>query len=622
MFMKNVLPLLVGIVCLTYARIGFSQTYDAQLPSTDTVSEYTIIPKALVSPLPLGGRVYNAGTSSITNAGLKVDVYDGSMTQIYTTTSPLQTINSSSYHDVIAGNWTPPNVAGTYTLKFYPVMSEIDQGSTNDTLIQTIVISDSIYARDMPPAVGSLGIGAGNGGYLGNEFAITTSARLSAVNVFFTRGYTGSPFGAVVWDMAGGYPNNIIAYTDTLYYPDDSADYYTIPMHGGDVLLNAGNYVVTMIEFDSTLAIGLAANIFTFNRAWADWPTNPISPWGNNEDYGSSFQKIYMVRAIIHPACPPDIITGFTTTGAGCGSPDGTATVITTGTGPFTYSWNTGGTTATEAGLAIGSHIVTVTDTYTTCSETDTVTVINTSAPVIDSVGIVPPLCFGESNAIANVFVSGGTPGYHYSWSNGDTTASVTNIPSGSYNVAITDAANCQTQTFVVITNPFPVTTSTTGTDATCASCADGSALTSASGGTGGYTYSWAPSGGTNASASGLTPGTYTVTITDANGCSTASTVTIGAPINTSGIADAIGLYKTQVYPNPSQGTFNVTGMFTYEGELKMEIVNMLGAVVYNKRMSVSNQLSTSIELTVPPGIYMLRIYAGNIKTTKQLIIE
>ncbi len=518
--------------------------HDAQVTNADTVSEYTMIPKIQVSPLPLMGTIANVGVNALTNVGMKVNVYDGAMTQIYTNTSPLQNLAIGANANFNAGTWTPPAVAGTYTLKFFPVSTPSDENGLNDTITKTVVITDSTYARDDGTAVSQLGIGAGNGGFLGQEFAIYNQARLTSIDVYYTQGHTGERFGAVVWAMSGGFPSTIVAYTDTLLYPDDSADFYTIPMDGGEYIINPGNYAITVVEFDSTIAVGLTNSIFTTNRTWVDWPTNPQSPWGNNEDYGGAFAKSYMIRPHMMDLCPPDIITSTGSTPAGCGLLDGTASVTTTGSGPFTYSWSSGGTGVTENGLAAGTYYVTVTDQMSFCTETDSVTIVNPSPP---------------SSSI------------------------------------------------------------TASSNESCAACNDGSATVTASGGTGGYTYSWAPSGGTAATATNLAPGVYTVTVTDAANCTSTSTVTIASFNN---IQDEIGLYATQVYPNPSNGMFTVTGSFDYVGEMRMEVMNVLGETIYNQVINVHNEINTSIQVHVKPGMYILRLTAGENRSSKELIIK
>ncbi|MBI4930067.1 MAG: gliding motility-associated C-terminal domain-containing protein [Bacteroidetes bacterium] len=139
----------------------------------------------------------------------------------------------------------------------------------------------------------------------------------------------------------------------------------------------------------------------------------------------------------------------------------------------------------------------------------------------------------------ATVTVTGGSAPYTYSWSpGGQTTAIATGLSSGTYTVTVSDASSVcisggNVQTATVTITSGALTVSVTSTPAACLS-SNGTATVTPTGGTSPYTYSWSPSGGTNAIATGLSAGAYTVTVTDASGCSGTSTVTInssGGPI-------------------------------------------------------------------------------------------
>src|SRR6202008_2922699 len=119
-----------------------------------------------------------------------------------------------------------------------------------------------------------------------------------------------------------------------------------------------------------------------------------------------------------------------------------------------------------------------------------------------------------------------------YAWSNGATTAAIGSLCAGTYTVTVTDVIGCSATDTIVIVAPTAVTLSMSSVTAHC-SLPDGSATVVASGGMGGYTYLWAPGGQTTATASALTPGTYSVTVTDLNGC----TATIPAHTNAIGNA-------------------------------------------------------------------------------------
>ncbi|MEN2401101.1 T9SS type A sorting domain-containing protein [Flavobacterium sp. MC2016-06] len=215
---------------------------------------------------------------------------------------------------------------------------------------------------------------------------------------------------------------------------------------------------------------------------------------------------------------------------------NGTATVSPTGgTAPYTYSWSpSGGTGATASGLAAGTYTVTVTD-NNTCQATKTFTITQPLAALDASSGSSTSVsCFNGSNGTATVNATGGTGPYTYSWSpSGGTGATASGLTAGTYTVTVTDNNTCQATKTFTITQPASALTASavSQTNVSCNTGSNGSATVSATGGTPGYTYSWAPSGGTAATASGLTAGTYIVTITDANSCTATQTFTITQPI-------------------------------------------------------------------------------------------
>ncbi|WP_417939915.1 MBG domain-containing protein [Flavobacterium sp. RS13.1] len=228
--------------------------------------------------------------------------------------------------------------------------------------------------------------------------------------------------------------------------------------------------------------------------------------------------------------------TAITTTGSqtnvSCnGATNGTASVIASGgAGGYTYSWApSGGTAATATGLAAGNYTVTITD-ANACTATRNFTITQPTA--ITTTGSQTNVsCNGGNNGTASVTASGGAGGYTYSWApSGGTAATATGLAPGNYTVTITDANACTATRNFTITQPTAITTTGSQTNVSCNGGSNGTASVTASGGAGGYTYSWAPSGGTAATATGLTPGNYTVTITDANACTATRNFTITQP--------------------------------------------------------------------------------------------
>lgn len=213
------------------------------------------------------------------------------------------------------------------------------------------------------------------------------------------------------------------------------------------------------------------------------------------------------------------------------GGTSGTATVSASGgTGPYTYAWTpSGGNAATATGLAAGTYTCTVTD-ATGCPNTVVVTITQPTA-VTGTTTFSPSSCSGNTGS-ATVTPTGGTPGYTYSWSpSGGTGATATGLAPGPYVITITDANGCTgTANVTVGTSSGPTASLQSSTNVLCNGAATGTAAVSVTGGNPGYTYSWAPSGGSSATATGLSAGMYTCTITDQSGCVTSQTVSITEP--------------------------------------------------------------------------------------------
>jgi hypothetical protein len=235
---------------------------------------------------------------------------------------------------------------------------------------------------------------------------------------------------------------------------------------------------------------------------------------------------------------------------------NGSATVtVSGGTAAYTYAWSpSGGTAATATGLTAGAYTCTITD-ANGCTTTASVTITQPSALAVTTAQ-TNVSCNGGSNGTANVTVSGGTAAYTYAWSpSGGTAATATGLTAGAYTCTITDANGCTTTASVTITQPSALAVTTAQTNVSCNNGSNGSATVTVSGGTAAYTYAWSPSGGTAATATGLTAGTYTCTITDANGCTDTASVTITQPS-----ALAVTTAQTNVScNNGSNGSATVT---------------------------------------------------------------
>lgn len=209
--------------------------------------------------------------------------------------------------------------------------------------------------------------------------------------------------------------------------------------------------------------------------------------------------------------------------------------VVLTATGATTYSWSpatglSGTTGATVTASPTTNTTYTVTGTSGGCTGTATATVTMGAGPTLTP-SQTNVTCNGASTGTASVAATGGTTPYTYSWSpGGATTSNVTGLAAGVYTVTVTSASGCSTNSVITITQPTAFSATSTQTNILCNGACTGASTVTPTGGTAAYTYAWAPSGGTTATASALCAGTYTCTITDSHGCTTKPTVTITQP--------------------------------------------------------------------------------------------
>ncbi len=252
------------------------------------------------------------------------------------------------------------------------------------------------------------------------------------------------------------------------------------------------------------------------------------------------------------------------------------------------------------------TYIVLVTD-ANGCTDTDSVNVVVNSLPIL-AASSTDALCFGSADGTAAIIASGSTPPYTYSWSPaGGVRDSATGLLSGRYFITVTDSNNCRQIDSVFIDQPIAINLSINNISASCLTSPTGSAAISASGGTSTLTYLWSPMGGTSSSATNLDAGNYSVTVTDANGCTQNTPVTIPLipPLTLSAIAPPplCGGFPAQLQASGSGGN---GGPYIYSwnnGEIFGENPTVLAVTDSTFTVTLSDgcvaDISQSINLTV-----------------------
>lgn len=201
------------------------------------------------------------------------------------------------------------------------------------------------------------------------------------------------------------------------------------------------------------------------------------------------------------------------------------------GTGAYTFSWSTSPPRQTAAinRLAGGNYSVVVLN-GNACPAT-ALAILDNPVPLTHDVLITNESC-ARKNGAALINEAGGTAPYTYLWhtiAGSGPTAS--NLAAGSYSLEVKDAHGCADTIDFAVQNINSLQVKVDSIiPVSCFGGADGSAIISASGGIGGFTFSWAPAGGNASTAYDLKAGTYTVTVTDGPGCTGSKTVTIPQP--------------------------------------------------------------------------------------------
>lgn len=244
---------------------------------------------------------------------------------------------------------------------------------------------------------------------------------------------------------------------------------------------------------------------------------------------------LYNGGVILQPADSVSIsalpIDKLCNSGANTGSID---INVNGGTSPYTYSWSSGQTTQDISSLNAGSYTVTVTD-GAGCIKT-LATTIN-EPTLLGQVGSIQALaCNGIATGEITANAYGGELPYQYSWSSGQTTSSIQNIPAGNYTLTVTDANGCINSSNYLVSQPAAaLALSAVSTNILCKGDATGAIDISTMGGTAGYTYNWSNNSGVmmpnqTEDLSGLLAGTYTLNVVDQNGCQSQLTQTITEP--------------------------------------------------------------------------------------------
>jgi gliding motility-associated-like protein len=261
---------------------------------------------------------------------------------------------------------------------------------------------------------------------------------------------------------------------------------------------------------------------------------NSVSAGNHSIAIRDAASCIYVLPFILSQPSPVyGTLSGITDVSC-LGGSDGSATITATGgIAPYQYSLNGGAFQGSNAfvNLASGSYTVTIRD-NNGCEGTLSFTITQPLVMLSGTISVTDVRCFGGATGEADLEVSGGVPPYTYLWNTGQTTQDITNLVAGDYSVVITDFRNCTLTISVTVSQPgSAVSGSGSVVNVACFGESTGNIDLTPSGGVPPYAYLWS-NGSTTQDISNLTAGTYSVTITDSNGCTANYSASITQPVS------------------------------------------------------------------------------------------
>lgn len=616
-----------------YAPCAVSAALDAQVLSITTPS--TDICGSAFTPIVV---LKNSGVNTLTSCQIKYQVTGGT----------LQTYNwSGNLATNATANLTLPSINASAGANTFTAYSELPNGGTdqnpgndsksvnfNAIVGGALPLVQSFQATTFPPTNYSLSNADSD-----ITWARTTTAGAGSTASMFIDNWDYNASGAYDWfilpsiDLSNAstatmtydyayayYDGNQGTFYDSLavaYSIDCGNSWFALTYEGGVQLATAGGqsteFVPTANQWvNETVNLNIPALAGQGNVLLA---FVAINGYGNN-----LYVDNINIQGTTTTTTPPVAAFTASTTGVCAGAQ--VSFTNTSSNSPTSYSWSFPGgnpSTSTQANPVVtysnpGNYTVTLLATNAGGSDSEVKSnFITVNASPILSITATPASCAGVNTGTATVSAVGGGGNYTYAWTgSSSTSATATGLAPANYTVTVTGAGGCTSNTSISVGSTVNINVQLSVIDSS-AQGGMSSIQSISSGGTPPYTYNWNV-GATSADLVELITGTYTLTVTDANGCTGTATASIGGV----GIKNPAWLSYVSLYPNPTNGVLNIDLALPNKQDINLEVFNAIGQVMYNE--SLSNFVSgiETINLSdASEGVYFVKI--SDEKNTKVL---
>jgi gliding motility-associated-like protein len=351
---------------------------------------------------------------------------------------------------------------------------------------------------------------------------------------------------------------------------------------------------------DGIVNVNVNGGVQPYSYLW-NAPGNPVTQNLNNTTAGTHSVVVTDANGCTTSSSatltqPQPYNVTVSSTGLQCfGGTNGSATVTVSGqTSPYTYFWNNFATTSTVNELNGGPFSVVIED-VNGCDTILTGT-ITEPASIEVQLSATEPLCADSGNGTINTTVTGGSSPYAYSWTgSGGFTSALQNpqVGSGTYSVTVTDNNSCTATAAIGVNAAQPFTLEVVAIDPACIGDSSGAVVANTTGGNTPFSYQWNASQNDESYLELIPKGTYSVTVTDANGCQVSGQAIISDPVvnGSSCTPDKyVVLVPTAFSPNGDNVNDRLIAIMKNVQKLQFRVYNRWGELVYeNQNMQATD---------------------------------